>query len=227
MNINTTIAIKTLALAAALSVAGVACTEQGDDDEEPTETAQAELAAEGEQPHDEFVETDPVDDGEREAPRVAEPTLDDVDEEAVDEAPTFDASALDAESAARLDDIDLPVMLPDDDELLAAGDLYGVDHTYTFTVHVDDEDGERDHSISIRGSRMKPDLPEHAEADAEEGEYRISETHLVQTLAFDRFNVAYSIDLECNRPHENETCSGHDAIRSIADSLKVVSGGDR
>lgn len=230
MNGNTK-SLMALLLAAAMCVGAVGCMNDGDGDSTTdgveSDSTESELVAESaDQPGEDLTEMQQEDRDEPE-PEVAEPTLADVDERAASQVPTIDDAMIDGETAERVDEIELPVLLPDDEQLLEAGELYGVDHTYTFTIHVDNEAGERDHTITVRGSRMRPDLPDELDAEdsGEDGEYQISETHLVQSLAFDRFDAAYTIDVECNRPHENETCNGHDYITSIADSMGMVSSG--
>ena len=210
-------------LLAALAAATAGCHDREDADRP---TASAEQALANQSVDEQAPGIAPSGEDDDRGPRIAEPTLGDVDDEAVAKASTIDTNRLDDEFVDRLDDIDLPVLLPDDDALLEAGDLYGIDHTYTFTIHVDD-DGQRDHTITIRGSRMKPEFPDDTDGIDDTDEYRITETHLIQSLAFDRFDVSYTVDLECNRPHENETCRGHDYIMSVADSMKLVETRDQ
>ena len=208
---------------------GVGCTEQGDDSddgvEQTGETLEAEAPGEPlEVPEESADEERGADE---EGPRIAGPRLVDFDEEAVADAETMDEAMIGDELRDKIDQVDLPVMLPADSELLEDASFFPGDDVYNATIHVDGADGERDHTITINGSKFEPDMQEDLLEDGtklardREG-YDITRIHKIATLTFSEFDVAYSIDVECNRPHENEHCTQDRYIESLADSMTLA-----
>ncbi len=162
---------------------------------------------------------------ESDGPVTSRSVVRDVDDGDAEQISAIGEGVVDPALAEEIEAVELPVLLPDDAELVEALFFVGADNFYTATVHVDDEVGEQDHMIVIQGSRMVEEAPGHGEMRHELGDgYHITRIHKIPTLKMERFGISYQVHVECNRPHENRRCTEDDYIESIADSLKIAGG---
>ena len=151
------------------------------------------------------------------------------EEEAVSgELKADEASSVNGESAqsdSTVEEVEVPVLLPSDEHLLADAIVLAEEKFYTVTMHVEDEAGERDHVVSVQGTRLDREISDEGVGDDERGDdYHIERVHKIPTLKFERFGISYQVHVECNRPHKNHHCTEDDYIESIADSLAIVPG---
>ncbi len=152
-------------------------------------------------------------------------TVEEVDEWGGEEVPTLDDGVLDEEMITEFEEVEVPVLLPSDEHLLADAIVLAEEKFYTVTMHVEDEAGERDHVVIVQGTRLDREISDEGVGDDERGDdYHIERVHKIPTLKFERFGISYQVHVECNRPHKNHHCTEDDYIESIADSLAIVPG---
>ncbi len=118
----------------------------------------------------------------------------------------------------------VPVLLPDDDELLAAAQITSGPTWYAVNIPAEG------HVITIHGTNVvhpMPGLTTKEEAgepilpDGDE-ELRVSRTHGIINVSFQRFGAAYSLDIDCQNPHENPHCAEDDYALSLIDGAGVL-----
>lgn len=130
-----------------------------------------------------------------------------------------------ARSRARLADAPVPLLLPTEGELASTATVTAGPHWAAASMRGDD------HTVYVQGARTWFEVPS-IELDARGDELArrevlISRTHGIVTLTFERFGVGYHIDVECERPLENELCTKDDYVERLHASLAVALGGAR
>ncbi len=153
------------------------------------------------------------------------PAVREVEEEEVEEWPVLAGDYVGKELATQIDEVSTPVLLPEDRDLLAQAFFAGEEYFYTATMHVDEDSGDRDHTVVIQGSQMVQEMPAEGILTHDLGdEMHITRIHKIPTLTFEAFGISYQVHVECNRPHKNSHCTEDDYIKSIAESLKIAGG---
>ena len=119
-------------------------------------------------------------------------------------------------------DSPVPVILPDDDQLLASAHITVGDAWYEASMQGDG------HSVAINGTHRSHSAPgaggkkedDHSQPQG----HLLTRTHGIVTLAIEEFGVAYAIDVECENPLENPLCAKDEYVLSIAENAGVVGG---
>lgn len=154
-----------------------------------------------------------------------ETRLGDIDWEEAEKYKEIDAKRLDVTAQQQASGAPVPVLLPDDDELLASAHITVGDGWYAASM------SGADHTVALRGSHRMHQMPGASgkkEGDKRRAEeHTLSRTHGIVTLSFESFGVAYAIDVECERPMENPLCVEDDYVFSLAEEAGVLTGGDR
>jgi len=125
-------------------------------------------------------------------------------------------AAVPAAELAKLDAIRVPVLLPDDRQLL---------QTLLVTHHGDWYAAAMEHDradIYIRGTRNEFVVPglEHVEVP----EYWVTRTHAIVTVSWRAFGVAYNLDVECFAALEDPRCTEDEYALGLAESLAFAGG---
>ena len=149
-----------------------------------------------------------------------ETVLEEVDWEEAQRRSAIAAGRLSEQAQKLAADSPVPLLLPDDDELLGslhltlgdawyAASMRGAEHSVVFNgTH-------RTHRAPKAGGAKEDDHPR------EEG-HTLTRTHGIVTLTFEEFGVAYAIDVECERPLENRLCVEDDYVLSLAENAGVA-----
>lgn len=147
------------------------------------------------------------------------PVMQPVDWVAAGQEPKLDLSRLPEAERSKLTDVDLPALIPDVDFLSSAFIVAGP-HWYSARMKA------ADHSIYIQGNRaaFQHDFGLTDEQKKSVENFTVYRTHAIPTLAFNRFGVAYTIDVECMRPLEDRRCTDDDYVLSIAEGLQLAGG---
>ena len=119
--------------------------------------------------------------------------------------------------SARIAAVPLPVLLPLDAPPVDRATLTQGPEWFTIAMH-----GGGVH-VAVHGSHraiVRPDLADTVKSDAP----RVSRSHRIWSLAFERFGVAYLIDVECEAPSTDARCAGPRYIESLYASAAVVGG---
>ena len=142
-----------------------------------------------------------------------------------DEAESYKELAIDRlseQGQGVVGDSPVPVILPDDDQLLESAYITVGDAWYEASMQGDG------HSVAINGTHRSHSAP--GAGGKKEGDHSqpqghlLTRTHGIVTLAFEEFGVAYAIDVECENPLENPLCAKDEYVLSLAESAGVVGG---
>ena len=147
------------------------------------------------------------------------PTAQPVDWGEVRGTKTLDPSLLPDDQRVKLDDIAVPVLLPDDGRLLATALITHHHDWYAAAMELKGVD------IYIRGTRnayhvASMDIPEAAAAAADN--YILTRTHQIVTVSWRSFNVSYSLDVECAQPMKDTRCTEDQFALDLAERLAVA-----
>lgn len=199
----------------------VACSESSPDDSSSTDQA---LAA-PERPESTPEALDPDFDPEHERAikkqwqerHSAQTQIADIDWEAVDREIAMDV-ALDPDERETLQRAQVPVLLPDNDPLIASATFTSKDDWYAAAMEGDGV------SVYVSGTRKEF---VHTSIDARKidaQQPRITRNELIMTMAFKRWGAAYVIEVECARPSEDSRCEHDGYIRELGRSMGLVGG---
>lgn len=122
---------------------------------------------------------------------------------------------------ADVDALPLPVLLLDDPDFLAGFQLVSGPDWYTASAH---HDGLH---IAVRGVSFAFDRPEIAEElgkDFDPTALHASESDHIHTVAFMRYNLPYTLTLECAQPGNDPRCASPDHALSLARRLVLMGG---
>lgn len=150
--------------------------------------------------------------------RVAE-----VDWEGAASTDRLEEGLMSAANRERLAKSPVPALVPERPELLESAAVTSGEHWYAVAM----SGGE--HNVHVTGTRLVFDSPTVG-ADEEAmagGDFRITRNHGIVTLSFEAHGVAYSLDVECERPLDDERCTDNDYAVSLAESMAVAGGLDQ
>jgi hypothetical protein len=142
-----------------------------------------------------------------------------------DEASGFkrlEPALLPASEQKKLAEIRLPILVPDDDELLASALVTHRQDWYAAAMETGDGV-----DVYIRGTRKAYEVPgmEIPEAAREAAEnYTLTRTHAIVTVSWRSFGVSYNLDVECARPTKDERCTEDEFALDIVENLGVIGG---
>lgn len=157
---------------------------------------------------------------ERSAAEEEATTLEEVRWEEVDGRRQISTQRLSEQAREVVDDSPVPVLLPDDDLLLASAHITVGDAWYAASMSGDD------HTVAINGTHRSHSAPRAGGAKEEDHRrpegHTLSRTHGIVTLTFEEFGVAYAIDVECERPLENPLCVDDDYVISLAEGAGIA-----
>ncbi|MEZ4468106.1 MAG: hypothetical protein R3F60_21480 [bacterium] len=121
-----------------------------------------------------------------------------------------------------VDAIALPVLLPRDAALLAGARVVAGPGWYAASM---DAGGAQVTLHAFGRAHLRPDLlAEQKAAGFGTGAPRISRTEGIVSLAFERFGVAYTLDVECQAPLTDPRCTDGLFIMGVLDDLAVLGG---
>lgn len=114
----------------------------------------------------------------------------------------------------------VPVLLPDDDDLLESAHITVGPAWYAASMR------GADHTVLVNGTNQVHEIPgisgeKEGEGLLPEG-HSLTRTHGIVSLSFEAFGVAYAIDVECENPLENPLCAEDDYVLSLAEGAGVV-----
>lgn len=114
----------------------------------------------------------------------------------------------------------LPVLLPQDDQLLASVALSTGDLWYGADMNADGI------HVFVHGSRgaFPIDLKLSAEQRENIQNFTIYRSHEIVTLTFQMYGAAYRIDVECDKPTNDARCNQDAFVTQMAETL-VLAGG--
>jgi len=97
-------------------------------------------------------------------------------------------------------------------------------------VAVSARDGER--TLSIHSTDVSHPAAGNEPAPPRSARVRgrpatVTENEGIRSIAWEEDDVAYSLDVECARPHEDEACTGEAYVRELAEALVVLGGRSR
>lgn len=152
--------------------------------------------------------------------RRAVPEVQDVDWDDVGHK-ELEPGRLPVEEAAKVAELEVPVLVPDVDFLDTAFFTRG-EHWYTVDLK------GPGHSLVMQGTRaaFKHDLGLTDEQRESVANFTVYRSHGIATLAFNHFGVAYAIDVECDQPFKDARCTRDDYLLEIAENL-VLAGGSQ
>ncbi|RDV37962.1 hypothetical protein DV096_12730 [Bradymonadaceae bacterium TMQ3] len=113
----------------------------------------------------------------------------------------------------------VPVLLPDHDALLATLQLTTGPTWYGASMRGEDF-GVVIHGTNARHSLPGSGLKEHPDAQA--GRPVLSRTHAIVTVSFESFDVAYSLDIDCQDPLKNPRCAEDAFAWELVEGLKLL-----
>lgn len=173
---------------------------------------------------------DPTDDWEREkqvkkanARKVpVGPMLEAVDWEEADGFKQLEPRRLPGSEQKKLADIRLPILVPDDDDLLASALV--THHGDWYAAAMNTGDGAE---VYIRGTRKAYEVPgmEIPEAAREAAKnYTLTRTHQIVTVSWRSFGVSYNLDVECAQPTKDTRCTEDEFALGVVENLGVIGG---
>lgn len=119
-------------------------------------------------------------------------------------------------------DAPVPLLLPDDEQLLGSAHITLGEAWYVASMSGDD------HSVVFNGTHRAHEIPgvsgKKEELHQRPTEHTITRTHGIVTMTFEEFGVAYAVDVECERPLENELCTGDEYVISLVEGAGVLEG---
>jgi hypothetical protein len=140
-------------------------------------------------------------------------------DEADEEVDRIHASRIPEASLERARRSPIPVLLPDDDALLATAQITAGPTWYAVSMQA------TDHTVSIHGTNAVHELPgmgqKEEPSDPPDGPV-LSRTHGIVHVAFQAFGAAYSLDIDCQDPLENPHCTDDDYALSLVESAAVL-----
>ena len=149
--------------------------------------------------------------------------LEEVDWEAADEHLGISNQRLDSSAKAKAEESPVPVLLPDDDELLASAHITVGDAWYTASM------SGANHSVVFAGTHRVHDMPGSGKKEEKDDRrpeaHTLTRTHGIVSLSFESFGVAYAIDVECEEPTKDPLCLEDDYVVSLAEEAGVIRDG--
>lgn len=149
--------------------------------------------------------------------------LSEIDWEAADAYKGLAISRLEAKAREAVERSPVPVLLPDDEDLLDGMHITVGEAWYAASM------SGPDHTVVFNGTHRYRDIPGAVDrkegahsSTAEETEHMLTRTHGIVTLAFESFGVAYAVDVECENPLENKLCTDDDYVLSLVEEAGVV-----
>ncbi|TXD32940.1 hypothetical protein FRC96_16320 [Lujinxingia vulgaris] len=141
------------------------------------------------------------------------------DREAADRAERLSPDRVSAEVLKRAASSPVPVLLPDDDALLATLQLTTGPTWYGASMRGEDfgvviHGTNAQHSVPGSGLKEKP--------DAQAGRPVLSRTHAIVTVSFESFDVAYALDIDCQDPMNNPRCAEDAFAWELVEGLKLL-----
>lgn len=146
------------------------------------------------------------------------PTPDEIHWDEAEQYPPISPDLLSEEAREAAAQASLPVLLPNDAELLAGAFFTTGDTWYTASMRTDEI------TLVFKGSSASRNLPgigTNKEGDQPPG-HVLTRTHQIVTLAFREFGAAYAIDIECARPTEDPRCTEDSFIIELAETAGIV-----
>lgn len=129
---------------------------------------------------------------------------------------------LPAKLRPAVDAIALPVLLPRAPALLAGARLVAGAGWYAASM---DAGGAQVTLHAFGRAHVRPELlAEQKAAGFGTGAPRISRTEGIVSLAFERFGVAYTLDVECQAPTTDPRCADGLFLMEVLDDLAVLGG---
>lgn len=114
----------------------------------------------------------------------------------------------------------VPVLVPDDDALLATLQLTTGPTWYGAAMRGDD------FSVVIHGTNAQHSLPGGGlkeKPDPHAGRPVLSRTHAIVNVAFQAYGVAYSLDIDCQDPMNNPRCAEDAFAWELVEGLQLLS----
>ena len=118
-----------------------------------------------------------------------------------------------------LTNVGLPVLLPQDSLLLSNAFLTQGDGWYAVSMH----GGGRHVTMQGVARVVVHPIKKGPRAMAAKGP-RVGASNKIYSVAFERYGVAYILDLECDHPGVDPRCAGPEHARALYDSLLVIGG---
>ena len=148
-----------------------------------------------------------------------------VDAEALGRAPSLEPAELTSRQREKVAASPIPVLLPGDAGLRETAHLSVGAHWAAASMVGDG------HTVYVQGSRGVHEVPS-IELSAVGDEltrkpYSITRIHQILTISFERFGIAYHIDVECDRQMVDPRCTEDDYAIGLMEGLLVVRGGER
>ncbi|MEO0601880.1 MAG: hypothetical protein AAF211_10615 [Myxococcota bacterium] len=116
---------------------------------------------------------------------------------------------------------DVPVLLPNDPELLENLKIYSGDGWYTATLK------KGDRQVFVRGTRASHPY-EWSDADRQhmgkKEDVRITTTEGIVTASFSLFGAAYNLEIECSGGEEADPCKDDVTARRYVKNLGLAGG---
>ena len=147
-----------------------------------------------------------------------------VDDAAAGAAPRIAADRVSPEALEVAQRSPVPVLLPDDDALLAAAILTAGETWYAASIPGDD------FVIAIQGTNAVHEMPGMGQKEAEESTEEpressapvLSRTHGIVHIAFQEFGVSYTISIDGERPLENPRCAEDGFLLSLHQGAAIL-----
>lgn len=147
--------------------------------------------------------------------------VEEIDWPAANGYPRIDLATLPESERSKISEIPLPVMLPDDPEILETAIITRGDNWYAASLKGDGV------SLHVRGTRVSFDFEEDVWSKAEKSigdNYTLTRTHQIVTVAFGSFGAAYTVDVECSKPMDDIRCTDDAYALDLANDLAVAGG---
>lgn len=131
--------------------------------------------------------------------------------------------ALPKAATQRLGTIDLPVLLPASAELLSTLVLTSGNNWYAASMRGADY-GVSLHATRVRFSRPQQAPPATPTVGKLAKELTVDREELIAGVSFNRFGVAYRLEVDCARPSTDPRCNKDDFILGLVGALRFAGG---
>ncbi|MEL6980637.1 MAG: hypothetical protein AAGM38_18495, partial [Pseudomonadota bacterium] len=139
-------------------------------------------------------------------------------------APGGGLASFEGTGRSTADNLQIPVLLPS--SLLAARDAGALDEPFELLARTNDYSAEAKQSprrYYITGTRVFFESPPGGDALASTSEELLVETSLYGISAsFERYGVAYTVEIECDLPTADPECIGEQKVRRLVAEMTFV-----